>query len=204
MASSKRAKPVNTALTDLQRDFALHYMECWNGTESARLAGYSGSDKVLSQTANDNLKNPKIIAYIQECLDPQVMSANEVLVRLTNIARGTFEDFIDDSGFLSMTRAKRRFKLHLVSKVKDRHFINSKDDTETHEMELELYSALDALKTLAKYHQLITTQTLKVDWQAMAVEQIKAGRLTHDALSEAFDSGLADQLFAQAGILVSR
>lgn len=198
------SKKVNLALTEMQRAFADAYMECWNGTESARLAGYSGSDKVLSQTANDNLKNPKIIAYIQECLDPQVMSANEVLVRLTNIARGDMGDFIDDhTTSIDLNKARGRQKLRLISRIKDKHIINSKDDTETTEMEIELYSALDALKTLAKYHQLITTQTLKVDWQAMAIEQIRAGRIQYDALAEAFDESLAKQLFTQAGVLVS-
>lgn len=36
-----------------------------NGTEAARLAGYSGDDNVLGVTAHDLLKNPKIVEAIK-------------------------------------------------------------------------------------------------------------------------------------------
>jgi phage terminase small subunit len=202
--SNKRTIPkVNTPLTELQLGFANHYMQCWNGTEAARLAGYAGGESALAKQAHENLRNPKIVAYIEAQLSTEVMSANEVLARLTNIARATFDDFMDDSGLIDTVKAKRKKKLALVARVKDKHFINHKDETETHEMEIELYSALDALKTLAKYHQLITTQTLKIDWQAMAIEQIKAGRISYEALVQEFDTDLATQLFMAAHVPIT-
>jgi phage terminase small subunit len=187
-----------------QKLFADYYMACWSGVEAARLAGYSGNDNVLGVTAHRLLKNAKIIRYIEDMLSIHVMSANEVLMRLSNIARGTFEDYLDESGLLDMTKARRAKKLHLVSRLKDRHFVDSKNDTETHEVELELYSALEALKTLAKYHDLITSKTLKIeDWRSLAVEHIKAGRIAYEALAQEFDESLADELFKQAGVPIT-
>lgn len=186
--------------------FADYYMDCWVGVEAAELAGYKGDYRTLGVQAHRLLKNAKILAYIEDTLATRVMSANEVLARLTDIARATADDFIDEStGGLDLVKAKKRKKLHLVSKVKDKHFINAKDDTEVHEVEIELYSALDALKTLAKYHQLINTQTLKFeDWRSLAIEQIRAGRIQYDALVDGFDKSLADELFQQAGVPIAR
>lgn len=36
-----------------------------NGTEAAKLAGYTGSDNVLGKTAHDLLRNPKVVEAIK-------------------------------------------------------------------------------------------------------------------------------------------
>lgn len=54
-------------ITAKQQAFVDHYIiTSGNGRESARLAGYSGSDNVLSQIANDNLKKPHIIELLDD------------------------------------------------------------------------------------------------------------------------------------------
>lgn len=51
------------ALTPKQQAFVEAY--AGNGTEAARLAGYSGSDAVLAVTAHDLLRNPKVAAALE-------------------------------------------------------------------------------------------------------------------------------------------
>lgn len=69
------------------------------------------------------------------------MSALEVLVQLTQIARGDIGEFIDDHGRITLAGGNT----HLVKRYKKR------GNTTT----IELYSKLDALVMLAKYHRLI-------------------------------------------------
>lgn len=41
------------------------------------------------------------------------------------------------------------------------------------------------------------------DWRSQAIEDIKAGTLTYNALAMAFDNSLAAELFREAGVLVN-
>jgi phage terminase small subunit len=52
------------ALTSKQRKFIEVY--AGNGTEAARLAGYSGNDNTLAQAARELLRNPHVAAAIRE------------------------------------------------------------------------------------------------------------------------------------------
>lgn len=86
-------------LTPKQSDFAKHYVATKNGTESARLAGYSGSDSVLAVMAFDNLRNPKIIVAIEHLradseaeMSDKIMDAAEVKSHLSNLARTAERD----------------------------------------------------------------------------------------------------------------
>jgi phage terminase small subunit len=51
-------------LTTRQRAFVEAYDG--NGTQAARVAGYSGSDNTLSVTASELLRNPRIVEAIRE------------------------------------------------------------------------------------------------------------------------------------------
>jgi len=84
-----------------------------------------------------------------------IMSADEVLIRLTHIAR------------------------------------TSNDKTEQRR----------ALELLARYHNLTGAGT-PTDWKEQAVEDIRAGRVTYDALVENFGKGIADELFRRAGVAI--
>ena len=52
-------------LTPKQAAFIREYLISRNGTEAARKAGYTGSDKVLCAIATENLSKPVIQAYVQ-------------------------------------------------------------------------------------------------------------------------------------------
>ena len=74
-------------LTDKQRVFVEHYLACWNAAEAARRAGYS-ADSTRS-IGSENLTKPDIRAAIARRLAELAMGADEVLARLSDLARAT-------------------------------------------------------------------------------------------------------------------
>jgi len=75
------------------------------------------------------------------CTAVPLMSALEMLAHLTQIARGDIGEFIDDHGRITLKKGN----IQLVKHYKKRG--NAE--------EIELFSALEALKMLAQYHGLI-------------------------------------------------
>jgi hypothetical protein len=111
------------------------------------------------------LTDVDIASEIKATLDNKAMSADEVLHRLAEHARGNMGDFIDIESMsfsLNLQKAKELGLTHLIKKVKDRVVMTSNKDgeeTETHTLEIELYDAKSALDTLAKYHGLLVDRT---------------------------------------------
>lgn len=84
-------------LTPKEKAFCQYYIECGNGTEAVKRAGYTcKNDAVAGAKACDLLKKSKIqeeIHQIQENkLKPSIMTANEVMEHFTAIARGEEKD----------------------------------------------------------------------------------------------------------------
>lgn len=148
-------------ITNRQRLFIEEYLTCWNATEAARRAGYT----------NPNKQGPRLLVkdgireLVKQRLSEKAMSADEVLQRLAEHARGDMGDFIaiESMSFsLDLQKAKELGLTRLIKKVKDRVVMtNNKDgeETETHTLEIELYDAKSALDTLAKYHGLLVDRT---------------------------------------------
>lgn len=196
-------------LTGKQARFVDEYIVCLNGTESARRAGYSGDTSALAVEASRLLRNAKVTRALDERLKEFAMPASEVLTRLTDIARGDMADGFNSVGGIDPLEAVKRGKSHLIKRIKTKTtYVSGKteedDDQEIHEVEIELYDALDALKTLAKYHDLTNRSTVKIeDWQSQAISDIRAGRIDYEALVEAFDLDLATELFRRAGVPIT-
>lgn len=80
-------------LTPKQKAFCNYYLQSFNATEAAIKAGYSSkSAKVIGA---ENLTKPYIQDYIQSRVqqkeNKRIMQADEVLERLTALARGEAE-----------------------------------------------------------------------------------------------------------------
>lgn len=188
-------------LTGKQAKFVTEYIICLNGTEAARRAGYSGDENALAAAASRLLRNVKITHAIDDRLKEFAMPANEVLVQLTDIARGDISDSINNFGGIDPTQAARRGKAHLIKRFKIKSITT--EEQEIVETEIEMYDRLSALQTLAKYHNLVNTNTVKLeDWRSQAIEDIKAGKLSFEALQSLFDESLAADLFKLAGVPV--
>lgn len=188
-------------LTGKQIKFALAYIECLNATEAARRAGYGGDDASLGQIGHHNLKNVEIKRFIDEHLNEYIMSAHEVLYRLTEIARGDITDVIDEYGYLDTKKAVARGKSGLIKSVE--YTSSTSEDMDTYSSKVAVYDKMDALKTLAKYHKILVNRIQVDDWRSEAIADIKAGRLTYSALYGLFgDETLVRELFASAGVPV--
>src|SRR5690349_6208578 len=163
--------------------FVNHYIVCMNGTEAARLAEYSGDDATLAVQATRLLRNAKVLREIDNRLKQFSMSANEVLIHLTDIARGDIADALDNSGAIDPLEAKRRGKSHLIKrfKHKTKTITTTNDDGDNgseileDETEIEMYDRLDALKTLAKYHSLLIDRVRQEDWRTDIVKLLQEG-----------------------------
>lgn len=79
-------------LTALQRRFVEEYTKDCNATRAAKTAGYS--EKTASEMGWENLRKPQIAAAVTARLNELSMSANEVLHRVTIMARGSLYPFL--------------------------------------------------------------------------------------------------------------
>lgn len=190
-------------------EFINYYMVLMNGTEAARLAGYNGDDATLAATASRLLSSDKVAREIDTRLYNHAMSANEVLARYTAIARGDIADIVNSVGATDLDEAKRRGKSHLVKryKVKVTNVTEGtgKDIVEKQiiETEVEMYSALEALNALAKYHNL-TNRVVLEDWHTEILALVREGKAQYDDVVEEFGIDVAQELFESAGILTSQ
>jgi phage terminase small subunit len=140
-------------LTRKQQVFVNEYLICFNGAEAARRAGYS--EKSARTIAADLLAETNISEQIQARLSEVHMSADEAIKRLSDMARGDIGQFMDRLGSLDIQAARDAGLTPLIKKIKQRTITkigkkDDDDDTEIHDLEIELYSAKDAIDTILK------------------------------------------------------
>lgn len=141
-------------LTTKQRLFVEAYLASPNATEAARKAGYKGNDVTLGAVGFENLKKPQIAAFIEKRVEDAAMPANEVLQRLTQHARASLADVLDDRGQFDLQMARQQGTDHLLKKLKVRY---DKDGNVTHEY--EIHDPQAALVHLGRYHKLFTDKS---------------------------------------------
>ena len=144
---------VKKKLTRKNQVFIDEYLRCFNGAEAARRAGYS--EKRARTTAAELMAESSISEQIQARLSEMHMSADEALKRLSDMARGDIGQFMDRLGSLDIQAARDAGLTPLIKKIKQRTITkigktDNDDDTEIHDLEIELYSAKDAIDTILK------------------------------------------------------
>ena len=149
-------------LTNKQQIFIAEYLKDFNATRAAKSAGYS--KKTAAFIGAENLKKPYLAALIEEEKASRMMSANEVLTRLTEHARGDMGKFMDvtSMGFvLDIKKAQELGLTHLIKKIRQKvtTIIKDGEEVETQQVEIELYDAQAALVQLGRNHKLFTDQT---------------------------------------------
>jgi hypothetical protein len=194
-------------LTTLQKAFVYEYPLCnFNGTEAAARAGYKGNRVTLATVASENLRKPKIKAAIDLLLQERAMSANEVLYRLTEQARATHAQYfinkpIKDEedqviGFFPAFDYERCIadgNGHLIKSIK------YKKGTPP---EIEFYDTQAALTMMGKYYALFTDTVKHEDWRDTAIQYIRGGEVSYQALEKEIGADLATELFKAAGVPV--
>lgn len=78
-----------------QRLFTEYYLSTGNATEAARRAGYSGSDETLAARGYDLVNLPEIKEAIEDRIEEAAMEADEILGRITTLARTDLFDWVD-------------------------------------------------------------------------------------------------------------
>jgi len=103
------------ALSAKRKVFVESYLQCWNGAEAARVAGYSHPRTQACRL----LANVDVRSEIQARIDEKVMSADEVLVRLAEIARGEWRAYLTPTGGTDFGALIEDGKAHLVRAIKE-------------------------------------------------------------------------------------
>lgn len=142
-------------LTKRQEVFVNEYLQCFNGAEAARRAGYS--ETRARQTAAELLANSDIALQIQARLAEVHMSADEALKLTADIARGDITEFITGFGNIDLDVLRKSGKGRLIKKIKQKTVTKigkgeSDEDTEVLDTEIELYDAQGALRDILKIH----------------------------------------------------
>ena len=129
------------SFTDKQRAFIEEYPKDFNATRAAIRSGYS--EKTAYSIGHENLKKPEIAAEIQKKIDEIAMTAEEVLIRLAEQARGEHSAYLTPDG-VDLTRLLEDGKGHLVKSIKETGYGKN----------VEFYDAQSALSLIGKHHGL--------------------------------------------------
>jgi hypothetical protein len=148
-------------LTPKQFLFCEYYIQTLNGVLSAELAGYKGSYSVHGVVAHDNLKKPKIKAYLNKRWQEVAMGTDEMLARLEKIACAIPADFLNEGGGIDWVKVRR-----------DGYAIKSITHTKGKQSKIELEPRLRALELLGKAQAMFTDRIEIIDWRE---EMAKAG-----------------------------
>jgi phage terminase small subunit len=157
--------PKTNGLSNKQKMFCLEYLKDFNATKAAIRSGYKA--RSAGAIGYENLQKPEIMEEIKRLVEERQMKSDEVILRLSEIARGDIGEFIeieDENIRIDLDKAKKLGMTKLIKKVKEHKNIiitdNLKKGTTTEKQEyfteVELYSAVDALEMIGKYHKMFT------------------------------------------------
>jgi hypothetical protein len=143
---SKKAKK----LSPKHEKFAAEYLKTNNATKAAKAAGYEGSG--IRVQAHRLLTNANILERIDRAKKRSGITPEEVLGTLGQYLHSDITDLLDETGRFSLPIARENGVTGQIRKmrIKERELFSEAGPigVET-TYDLELYSALDAAKTLA-------------------------------------------------------
>lgn len=147
-------------LTPKERRFVNFYVgkANWNATKAARMAGYAQESYAYLRTiAYKLLQKQEIRTAIDEILDAETMETREILARLATIARGDIGDLITLVKGPDGTPIDWRFDIVKAKQLGKTKHIKKVKMSPRGNVEIELYSPIDALEKLGRYRGLWKT-----------------------------------------------
>lgn len=119
---------------------------------------YDVDENIARPSASRLLTNVNISEEIQRRINENAMSANEVLARLAEHARGDMDDYLTEDGGIDLPKARKARKTRLLKKITSRRVVRTKEDEEIEDTTtgIELYDAQAALVQLGRHHKLFT------------------------------------------------
>jgi hypothetical protein len=144
-------------LSKKHQRFVNEYLKRWNGTRAYMAVYTKATEETARANASDLLSKTNISAVIAERIKESQMSADEAMEILAAHARGDMGQFANGLGGLDFDAAKEAGLTRLVKKYKQRTTTKigkgaNDDDTETHDLEIELYDAQAAAEKILKIH----------------------------------------------------
>jgi hypothetical protein len=110
---------------------------------------------VAAVCASQLLRKSKVSEEIERRLKEHQMSADEVIARLSQQARGEYADYIGADGRVNIYEMVKDGKGHLIKKIKTRTLIDGTDpEGMTQVDEVEFYDAHAALVDIGRVHSL--------------------------------------------------
>lgn len=132
----------------------------FNKTEAARIAGYKGDDKSLANIGYQNYRKLEIKEYIDQRLSEAVMSADETLQHLSDIARPPvthFDFFVPEVAMIADKNGGEveviRTAINAEMVKQYGHLIKTISFTNAGP-KIEFYSRMDALQLIGKHYSL--------------------------------------------------
>jgi phage terminase small subunit len=157
--SNPQQSLTHDTLSDRELRFVTAYLTTANmvGYRAAEEAGIAGTYMSRRAEASRILAKPSIKQAIRDALREDGMTVDECIKRLSDMARGTLDDFVDvaedGSMTINMVKAKTRGLMHTFKTIQ-----KTKEG-----WKIERHSALEALDRLARIHKLYGDDQEKVD-----------------------------------------
>jgi hypothetical protein len=151
-------------MTDKQRRFVNFYVgeANFNATEAARLAGYAHPNIQFAEVK----AHPEVAAAIEAHMQQHTLSANEVLKRLSDHARGTLAHFVrfpdedseDPEVYFDLSSPQAKEYFHLLKKTKKERTSGGSEEHPwvTVKHEIEIHDPQAALRDLGRHYKLFT------------------------------------------------
>lgn len=149
-----------------------YFIRNMNGTDAYQAVYPKATRESARREASRLLTNVDVKAEIETRLKEKQMSADEVLSRLSDMARSDIADFSRVDNWQTLQGLKGQS--HVIKKFK-RKVTYGKDDSRYEEVELELYDAQAALEKLGRVHNLFkeTHTNLNYDLSKATDEQLQ-------------------------------
>ena len=164
-------------LTNRRRVFIEEYLECgFNATEAARRAGYKHPNVKGSQLVKVSAIAEKIAQRIKE----KSMTADEVLLRLAEQARGDISKFLTSTGAIDWDAV--RAKGHLVKSI---------THTKGNRSRIDIHDAQSALALLGKH--------LRLFIERRELSGAEGGPIEHKDVTELTDEERTRRILALLG-----
>lgn len=133
-------------MTDKEAIWLSEYLTYWNATKAAETAGYAWPRRQGAE------KKAKFATEIKAIVDERLMSADEAMVRLSEMGRGDLADFNE---VIKTGHLEKSDKSFLIKKIKmTRRFIAGADGAGIEEVrtEIELNDPQAAIRDILKIH----------------------------------------------------
>lgn len=151
------------ALSEKHQQFAEEYLRTFNKTSAYQAVYSTVSRRVAAVNAHRLMKdNAEVVEYIQLRIAETAMSADEVLARLAEHARGDIGEYlrhapVTDDVLIDLPKAVEAQKTRLIKKLTQKRTTRTmRDDSEIEELvtSIEMYDAQAALGMIGRKHGL--------------------------------------------------